>query len=191
MLCACALMTGMHADGNGSGSRSNDSDWEVVEKADTLRGAQSYVGPATFANTLSANPATTQPSAPSDPAQHGTQAAPLPVQDPLAVDPAPPRQQGSASASGDASPSQPGSSTAPRGRVLTDAARRRKEAQEAAALKLQVAEENVKDAIITVQWPYKARHEPCTAIGRLAARPHNTLPSAHVLPLAGRISLAQ
>lgn len=55
-----------------------------------------------------------------------------------------------------------------KGRVLNDSQRRRQEQQEALALKLQVAEENVKDAIITAQWPLKVSTVVSVACGASA-----------------------
>jgi hypothetical protein len=77
--------------------------------------------------------------------------------------------------------SEPGTGRAPRGRVLNDAQRRRREAQEATALKMQVAEENVKDAIIAVQWPLQVR----------AAAPRDVLPLAVWYELCFRASSDQ
>ena len=132
----------------------------MVDKADTLRGG-SYVGPATFARSVSLaygtpdNVPTPNPPAPQSHASAPTRGA---------------EARASTSAEGrggdeyedaesNETGSQPGStrSGAPKGRLLNDAQRRRLEAQEATALKMQVAEENIKDAIITAPWPVQAR----------------------------------
>lgn len=130
----------------------------MVNKADTLKGG-SYVGPATFARSVSLAYGTPEKVASSE-----TRAAASPADVPMpAAASAQARAEGAAAefedADSTAAGSQPGStrSTAPKGRLLNDAQRRRLEAQEATALKMQVAQENIKDAIITAQWPVQVR----------------------------------